>query len=106
VARLLNMAIDLKDVKIFEIKHIESDKGTTVHIEGIIFHSSLVVNKVKLIHLGDSAIIELSVLPAHSVWSGDFVVDVPVVGKIKRILFGQSRMQVWPDDFHEYSENI
>lgn len=88
--------VDAKDVQFYEIIERTTDTRRVIHLDGLVFHSSLAVAGIDIGYQDDTAIVDVRLTPAGKGLSGSFVVDVPLHPDTKRILFGPSRQEIWP----------
>lgn len=100
---LLSMPVELgpspveaQDVRFFEMAERGSGAERRLHLDGLIFHSSLAVRSVEIAKDGDAAIVVVNLTLAGKGLSGSFVVDIPLGSGIERVLFGPGRQQIWP----------
>ena len=89
------MIVEEKDVKFFEVKELSAFPNSFVRIDGLIFHSSYVVDEIKIINEDRKAIVLVSIIPTKPKLSGRFKIDVPIGNDIDKIEFGNSRAQIW-----------
>lgn len=92
------MIVEAKDVKFFEIAEVKTAAGPAVRIKGLVFHSSLAVQRIDQRKVGGDLILEVVLTPAKQGLSGSFTVEVPLSAGIERIVFGPSAVQVWPSE--------
>ena len=85
-----------RDVRFFEMAERGSGAERRLHLDGLIFHSSLAVRSVEIAKDGDAAIVVVNLTLAGKGLSGSFVVDIPLGSGIERVLFGPGRQQIWP----------
>jgi hypothetical protein len=90
------MIVEAKDVKFYEITEIRKDSKTVVRIDGLVFHSSLAVQRIEIQKRDEAAVIYVFLVPAKKGLSGSFTTEVPIQGDVQRILFGKSEVQIWP----------
>lgn len=90
------MIVEAKDVRFFEVTEINNASKHTVHIDGLVFHSSLAVEHIESHRGVEEITIEVLLTPAKKGLSGRFTVDVILDGNVRRILFGPSAVQIWP----------
>ncbi len=90
------MTVEAKDVRFFEILEVTNPNGRAVRIEGLVFHSSLAVKRVGQRRNGDAVQVDVELTPTREGLSGSFTVEVPIADGVKRILFGPSAVQIWP----------
>lgn len=88
--------VDAKDVRFFSIEERRNGPERVLHLDGLVFHSSLAVERVDLSYEGDAVIVEVRLTPAGNGLSGSFVTDVSLHAETKRVLFGPTRQQIWP----------
>jgi hypothetical protein len=96
-ANLGPSVVDAKDVQFYEITERASDTQHFVHLDGLVFHSSLAVAGIDIGYEDEAAIVQVRLTPAGKGLSGSFAVDVPLHPNTNRILFGPSRQQIWPN---------
>ena len=76
------------------IKEI-GDPTTAVKISGLVLHSSLAVNKIKVIKNGNEIQIFIYLKIAKKDLTGNFDYTVDVPADVTRITFGRERFIVW-----------
>ena len=89
------MMVEAKDVQFFERRQVSEANGPAVAIKGLVFHSSLAVERIDQVRVAEEIVLEVWLTPARAGLSGSFEVTVPTQG-VKRILFGPGREQIWP----------
>jgi hypothetical protein len=90
------MIVEAKDVKFFEIAQISTPEGKAVRIRGLVFHSSLAVERIEQEHTATHVVLKVYLTPTRKGLRGDFEVNVPLKG-VERILFGPTQERIWPD---------
>lgn len=89
------MIVEAKDVSFSQITSVATAQGQTLHIEGLVFHSSLAVAKIDVEREGQDVTMLVRLTPTRKGLSGRFV-DIPLAPGTSRILFGASKVEVWP----------
>jgi hypothetical protein len=91
-----NMIVESKDVKFMELsQQTSSDGKSTLKIQGLVFHSSLAVDRIDYRREGDAIQIDVYLTPTRRGLSGSFNLTVPLDGA-QRVLFGAGKTQIWP----------
>ena len=91
------MTVEAKDVKFSLIKPVGSGADAKLKIHGLVFHSSLAVQRIDQHRIGDAVVIDVVLTPARRGLSGSFDVEIPLTG-VTRVLFGPSQFQIWPEN--------
>ena len=91
------MIVEAKDVIWKSISEIHKGNIRELDISGLVFHSGLVVSEIKCVRLGDSVTVDISLIPARRGMSGRFALKVPLDENIRHVLFGPSRVEIWPN---------
>jgi hypothetical protein len=86
---------EAKDVKFFAIGQQETAAGRVLHIDGLVFHSALAVDRVDHEQHGDAVIVEVKLTPSLKGRSGSFVADIPLRADTREVLFGPDRALIW-----------
>lgn len=89
------MIVEAKDVAFFEITEVATAGGPVVKLDGLVFHSSYVVDHIEQNRTDGDLIMDVFLTPAKEELSGRFKVEVPLAD-VKRILFGSERAEIWP----------
>lgn len=91
------MVVEAKDVKFYEVSEIHKDSGAYVRIHGLVFHSSLAVERIEMRTHDSAIVVEVYLIPAKKGLSGSFTTEVPLQGDVKKVLFGKAETQIWPN---------
>ena len=90
------MIVEAKDVKFFVLKEEAAADGTRfLKVEGLVFHSSLAVDKIQQKRNGPTLQIDVYLTPARKGLSGSFALRIPLAG-VEEVLFGPSKSRIWP----------
>lgn len=90
------MIVEAKDVGFSQITTVATAQGQALHVEGLVFHSSLAVAKVEVGREGQDITILVRLTPTRKGLSGRFAIDIPLTPGTKRILFGTAKTEIWP----------
>jgi hypothetical protein len=90
-----HMIAEVNDVKLFSVEEVGYGQQARVKIKGLVFHSSIAVESVKIRRIGNSAQVLLELTPARPELSGSFTIVVPADSDLDRILFGHSATEIW-----------
>lgn len=88
--------VEAKDVRFFEVKAIRDEESLHLHIAGLVFHSALAVERVEIRNDGPNAWVMVKLTPAAKGLSGKFKVDVPMRLPEETVLFGPTKVKIWP----------
>ena len=89
------MIVEAKDVKFFEIVQISTPEGPAVRIRGLVFHSSLAVQRIEQKQIDGHVVLNVHLTPTRKGLKGSFEVDVLLRGA-ESILFGPAQERIWP----------
>lgn len=92
-----SMIVEAKDVRFFDVAEVNNAGKRTVHIDGLVFHSSLAVEHIESRRGVEDITVEVFLTPAKKGLSGRFTIDVALDENVRRILFGPSAVQIWPN---------
>jgi hypothetical protein len=90
------MIVKGRDVRFYKIAEVRAPSGRAVRVSGLVFHSSLAVERIVQKRAGDAVILKVFLTPARGALSGSFDVDVPISEEVKRVLFGEPPVEIWP----------
>jgi len=86
---------ETKDVY-FSLPEVQLRDGKPVlKIGGLIFHSAIVADDVRVIHEGPTARILIEMALTHPGKSGRFEVIVPLSDSVERVVFGSAGNELW-----------
>lgn len=90
------VSVEADDVKFFVLETRTVEGRSVLHMEGLVFHSSLGVRQINASYDGEVAVVEVLLSPAGPGISGNIIYDLALTPAIKRVVFGPSRKQIWP----------
>lgn len=89
------MQVEAKDVIFREVAEVTVEGRRSLRVQGLVFHSSLAVDKVSIDRRDGIAHVHVTLVPAGGSRSGNFLVDVPLDG-VAKVQFGPAAAQIWP----------
>ncbi len=90
------MIVEAKDVGFSRITAVATEQGSTLHVEGLVFHSSLAVAKIDVEREGQYITVLVRLTPTRKGMSGRFAMDIPLAPDTNRVLFGTAKTEIWP----------
>lgn len=86
---------ETKDVY-FSPSEVQLREGKSeLKIAGLIFHSAIVAEDIRVVHEGATARILITMALTHPGKSGRFEVTVPLSDTVERVVFGSAGNEVW-----------
>lgn len=87
------------DVRIQSLEVATDNFQVKLMLRGLIFHSSIVAESIRVVDEGKSTRILVEMASAHSDKSGSFTVSVPLPPDIEKITFGLAGEQIWSREY-------
>ena len=84
-----------KDVQFDLVREEGSEEARSLHIEGLVFHSSLAVDQIDTIRKGRAVAIHIKLTPRLRGRSGSFQLRIPVPKGVDRVVFGPDSTPLW-----------
>jgi hypothetical protein len=88
------MVLEQKDVQFFKVENLKG-KTTSLRISGLAFHSSLVVNGIKIKEKDTSLLLLVYLSPPKKGLSGSFNYEVTIPNSVNEVLFGNEKTVIW-----------
>lgn len=89
---------ETKDVFFFPSELHLRDGKPELKISGLIFHSAIVAEDVRVVHEGHTARILIEMALTRPGKSGRFEVTLPLSGNVERVVFGSAGNELWNSD--------
>lgn len=87
------------DVHIQSLELATDNSQVKLLLRGLIFHSAIVAENIRVVSEKDAARILVEMAPTHSGKSGSFTVTVPLSPDIAKVTFGTSGKQIWSREY-------
>ncbi len=88
--------VESNDVKFVEVNYATIGDRSYLKLKGFIFHSSLAVLRTEIKQESDGSLVLIYLTPASKSSSGRFEILVPMDSHDQKVLFGSSKVQIWP----------
>ena len=92
--------VEAKDVRFFELSEVRVDGERRLKVRGLVSHSALAVENIKIERNGLVVHMTVKLTPARGNLSGGFESLVPLPDGAARVTFGTARTQIWPPAAH------
>ncbi|MGV7209336.1 hypothetical protein ACLB1G_15935 [Oxalobacteraceae bacterium A2-2] len=90
-----SMIAEAKDIQ-FDASKLSAANGVPeLNVRGLIFHSAIVAENIKVVAEGDTRRILVEMAVTHPGKSGRFEVAIPLTPDIERVVFGQAGKELW-----------
>lgn len=86
---------EVQDVKFLAFEEREVDGKAMLCIRGLVFHSAIAVESIRVQRAGDIAHVLVTLTEARPDLSGGFKASVDLSGGVRTVLFGNIRTPIW-----------
>ena len=89
-----NMILETKDIQFFNVKQIDGSP-VVIEISGLVFHSSLGIEKIKTATSDHALQVLVYLAPATRRHSGNLDYRLTIPESINRVVFGSDKTVIW-----------
>ena len=93
---------EIGDIRLRLLEVSTSGATPELKIGGLIFHSAIVAENIRLVDEGETTRILIDMALAHPGKSGSFDLIVPLSAQVKSVTFGTAGTRLWSGDDHHY----
>jgi hypothetical protein len=88
------------DVRFRPLEISSSDGQAELKLSGLIFHSAVVADAIRMIDEGDATRVLVEMAVANPEKSGSFAVNIPLPRHLEKVMFGLAGTEIWSRQQH------